>query len=168
MTTTASSMAIIFGHRVRAVRKAAGMTQAAFAQKVGLSGQTAVTRIENGVMESITFEALAAILAFCRNAGMGPSELFLGVSPLLWASDQDILDELARRVGAKALGEMGLRVTDAGGRRPPHAADLSQFGGLGAFVREAVMRQTAEELSDGLAKPLRDTQKDGKPRRPRK
>ena len=145
-------MPIIFGNRVRALRRAAKLTQAAFAKAVGLSGQTAVTRLERGSLESITFTALSAIIGFAiREGRMSPSELLLGLSPLSWATDEQVMEELTRRVGARVLGGMGLTMDAPGDQRVVDVADIRQWGGLKAFVREVLTDRAAEQMTAGAS-----------------
>ena len=81
-----------FGHRVRQLRKSLGLTQAEFANRIGLSGFSSVASMESGVTRS----SVNTRQMICSKFNVSPMWLENGVGPMLVEPESDEEKLIAR------------------------------------------------------------------------
>ncbi|HUU58308.1 MAG TPA: helix-turn-helix transcriptional regulator [Phycisphaerae bacterium] len=118
--------------RVRAIRRQAGMTQAEFAERIGLGGQSAVTRLESGTLRMIGIDVVEGLLDLAATMGVSAEELLTGRDCAASLTEADLIAELSRRIGDRLLAEAGIPTTP---RPAPEAGEVDLLSLARALAR---------------------------------
>jgi len=95
----------IFRHRLRQLRKAAGLTQSQMANRIGAGSDDVLTRLEGGIAKGLSLQHLVGIAQVAWEHGLSLDFLFGLDDPLLMASEEQLKDALIQRWRAKWLAD---------------------------------------------------------------
>jgi len=63
------AFSVALGHRIRDMRKKAGLTQAEVCEKYAFGSQLAISRLESASLRSISFDQLSRLVRFAEDCG---------------------------------------------------------------------------------------------------